>query len=255
MVAVVLVEDDPPFAEELIEFLGAHGIDAVWLKSLAGLMTVVSRRPPDLLVLDQFVGGQDALTLLPELRRRYSGGVLVLTGNQDPADRIVALETGADDFVAKSLGPRELLARLRAVLRRVSPPPLATAPPAPTGKWLIDARRNKVQAPGGALLRLTHTELQMLVYLVSNPGRLITRDELSSAVLHRRFLPEDRSVDNMLSRIRGTLKPHVADERLIRSVRGIGYVFAGLDLAEESLLQPAGEAPPRVVAAADSEGV
>ncbi len=241
MAAVVLVEDDPPYAEELLEFLHLHGVNAVWLRSFGELATNMRHVSPDLLVLDQFVAGQDAVMLLPDLRRSYGGGIVLLTGNQDLTDRIVALETGADDFVAKSLGPRELLARLRALLRRLRKQADLPARQPTAGQWVIDARRNKVQAPNGTSLHLTHTELQMLIYLISNPGRLIGRDELSVAVLRRRFLPEDRSVDNMLSRIRVILKPHVPDAHVIRSVRGRGYLFAGLDLAAESDLQLAHE--------------
>ena len=237
MPLVVLVEDDPGYAEELVEFLELHGMDTIWLKSFADLAATIRLRSPDLLVLDQFVAGKDAVTLLADVRRSYQGGVVLLTGNQDVTDRIVALETGADDFVAKSLGPRELLARLRAVSRRVGPPAATPEPQAQPGRWLIDARRNKIQAPDGTTLKLTYTELRMLIYLVNNPGRLIDRGELTGAVLGRRFLADDRSADNMLSRIRVVLKPHLPDHDVIRSVRGRGYVFPGLDLAEESDLR------------------
>ena len=246
MLNAVLVEDDPTYAEELVEFLAAHGLETVWLKSLDNLVATIRCQPPDILVLDQFVGGQDVLTLLPDLRHSYTGGLVVLTGNEDVIDRVVALETGADDFVVKSLGPRELLARLRAVLRRVQPQPAATDRPPQAGKWLIDARQHKVQAPDGAVLRLTVTELHMLIYLIANPGRVLTRDELSLAVLRRGFTAEDRGVDNMLSRIRSMIGPHVADRHPIRSMRGRGYVFAGLDLAEESNLRLPGETSPGV---------
>ena len=234
MTHVVLVEDDPAYAEELVEFLELHGMKAIWLKSFADLAVTIRLRSPDLLVLDQFVAGMDAVTLLFDVRRYYNGGIVLLTGNQDATDRIVALETGADDFVTKSLGPRELLARLRAICRRMAPQSTNSERHPEPGRWIIDSRQNRVQTPNGTTLQLTYTELHILIYLVKNPGRVIDRDELSVAVLRRRFMAKDRSIDNMLSRIRVMLTPHMLDHQVIRSVRGRGYVFPGLDLAEES---------------------
>ncbi len=233
MSIIVLVEDDQGFAEELIEFLAAHGLKTTWIRGLGGLIAEIGRIQPALVLLDQFVGDQDSLTLLGELRKTYKGGVVVLTGNKDTVDRIVALETGADDFVAKSLGPRELLARLRAVLRRVQPDPMppqpkpAAAPSA--GKWEIDMRRQLLVTPNGTSLRLTSTEFDALVFLSQNAGRLISRDELSTKLLNRTFTPLDRSVDNMLSRIRKAIEPHMCGEPAIRSVRGRGYMFMGFE--------------------------
>lgn len=255
MAAVVLVEDDPPYAEELVEFLHRHGMKVVWFRSFGEMAANIRRLSPNLLVLDQFVAGQDAVMLLPDLRRGYGGGILLLTGNQDPTDRIVALETGADDFVAKSLGPRELIARMRAVLRRLGSRSDMPVRQAQAGQWVIDGRRNKVQAPNGISIHLTNTELEMLIYLINNSGRLISRDELSAAVLRRGYLPEDRSVDNMLSRIRVILRPYVRDGHVIRSVRGRGYLFTGLDLAEESDLQLPSETTAGLGLAAEAENV
>ncbi len=161
MSTIVLVEDDAPFAEELVEFLTAHGLRTIWFPGMSGRIAEIVQLQPDLLVLDQLVAGHDWLTLLPELRRVYPGGVVVLTSNTDPVDRIVALETGADDFVAKSLGPRELLARLRAVLRRVGPG-VQPAPP-PSARWVIDTRRHLLVAPDGTPMKLTSTEFEALV--------------------------------------------------------------------------------------------
>ena len=233
---VVLVEDDPSFAEELVEFLEAHGLSVHWLNSVQDVVTTVLRLQPDVVVLDQFVAGRDSLLLLPELRRRYRGGLLVLTGNQDVTDRILALETGADDFVAKSLGPREMLARLRAVLRRVRPAPSTPAsmasPATPIGPaWQIDLLRHQVRAPDGSMLRLTGAEFQALVFLAQRAGRVVSREEVSETVLDRPFSALDRSVDNLVSRLRKALETHFVDEPVIRSVRGRGYVFLAMDIA------------------------
>jgi two-component system, OmpR family, response regulator len=232
---VVLIEDDPAFAEELTEFLESHGLSVHWINSLQDALGTVVRMRPDVVVLDQFVAGRDSLLLLPELRRTYSGGLLVLTGNQDVTDRILALETGADDFVAKSLGARELLARLRAVLRRARAAVTRGAESAGAAgggaAWHIDMLRQQVRAPDGAMLRLTGAEFQALVFLAQRAGRVVLREDVSQSVLDRPFSVLDRSVDNLVSRLRKALEPHFPDEAVIRSVRGRGYVFLAMDMA------------------------
>jgi DNA-binding response OmpR family regulator len=239
---VLLVEDDASFAEELAEFLAAHGLKAVVLDSLVDLARRVQELQPDVLVLDQFVSGRDALPLLPELRGIFAGGIMVLTGNLDQTDRVVALEVGADDFIAKSVGPRELLARLRAVLRRAQLHAGGGKPPQarPGGRWRIDTRRLEVHAPDGSLLPLTRTEFHALVVLMQKAGELLTRDHVSLTVLGRRFSPLDRSVDNMISRVRKALEPHLGGQSSISSVRGKGYVFDAFVLADIDLIDAAG---------------
>jgi DNA-binding response OmpR family regulator len=219
--AILLVEDDASFAAELSEFLERHGLAVGWRPSLAGLAGQVAASPPLLIVLDQFVGRQDSLTVLPDLRKVFAGGIMILTGNQEIADRIVALETGADDFISKTVEPREILARVRALLRRTQ----ASAPPAVAGRWRINERRQEVRAPNGAVLPLTRTEFLALHLMLRSAGQFVTRDELSLAVLGRPFSPLDRSVDNLVSRIRRALEPHLAGQAAISPVRGKGYVL------------------------------
>ncbi len=234
-VHVLLVEDNADYASELVAFLGNHGLHTVWVNTLDDLARRVADLNPAVLVLDQFVGGRDSLMIISNLRGGFQGGVMVLTGNQDPFDRIVALETGADDFVAKSLGPRELLARVRAVSRRTASassadnvmtepdPPLPRA--STNSHWRVDMRRMEIVTPSGMPLRLTRTEFQALILMIRAAGELVTRDTLSVEVLRRPFSPFDRSVDNMVSRIRRTLKPHLGGQEAINAVRGQGYVF------------------------------
>jgi DNA-binding response OmpR family regulator len=240
---VLLVEDDSPFAEELSEFLVGHGLKAVVCDSLADLAPRVQELQPDALVLDQFVGGRDVLPLLAGLRSIFAGGIMVLTGNQDRTDRIVALEVGADDFISKSAGPREFLARLRAVLRRAqlhAGGEQPTVQAKPGGRWRIDTRRLEVHSPDGTLLPLTRTEFHALVVLMQKAGELVTRDHVSLTVLGRRFSPLDRSVDNMVSRVRKALEPHLGGQPSISSVRGKGYVFDAFVLADVALTDSAG---------------
>jgi DNA-binding response OmpR family regulator len=227
-VNVLLVEDNADYASELVEFLGSHGLRTVWIDTLDDLARRVADLSPTVLVLDQFVGGRDSLMIISALRRGFQGGVMVLTGNQDPFDRIVALETGADDFVAKSLGPRELLARVRAVSRRAASATAADtateaeAPPrASNSPWKLDPRRVEV--------------------LIRASGELVTRDTLSAEVLKRQFSPFDRSVDNMVSRIRRALKPHLGGQEAINAIRGQGYVFSMPGPIE--LVSPASDEP------------
>jgi two-component system, OmpR family, response regulator len=231
----LLVEDDEAFAEELQEFLAAHGIRTNHVGTLDGIVGEVVRQRPGLLVLDQFVVGQDCITYLPQLRASYTGGIVILTGNRDEADRIVALETGADDFVAKSLGSRELLARLRALLRRTQICREAPAPgargDAMEGTWLVDEPYQEIQAPDGSRVHLTPTEFEALRFLTGRSGRLVTRDEISEAILSRPFTPLDRSVDNIMSRLRRAFEPYVPGGAVIRSVRGRGYIYQGPEFA------------------------
>ena len=242
---ICVVEDDHAYAEELLEFLRGHGMQPSWLSSFAGLPEQLSSQAPQILILDQFVNGEDALTLIPELRRIYSGGVIVLTGNQDVSDRIVALETGADDFVLKSLGPRELLARMRALFRRMQQLEAAPSMAPVDGKWRIDPDRHQLWSPGGTQVALTFTEFQALMILARRAYEIVSREEISIIALGRPYTAADRSVDNMLSRIRKAIEPHTPGMQVIRSVRGVGYMFTGFNLDESGSAgsKPAGPAP------------
>jgi two-component system phosphate regulon response regulator OmpR len=229
---VLVVEDDPPFAEELVEFLESYGYRTLHFATLAGLAERVGELRPDALVLDQFVAGRDALQMLGAIRRAFGGGILLLTGNESQVDRIVALESGADDFVMKSLGSRELLARLRAVLRRVHPagpaePDGVSAAPAAAGNWQLDLRRLEVTTPDGSRVGTTHAEFDCLCCLARSFGRIVGRGQLCEAALHRPFHPADRSIDNLVSRVRRIIEPYLEGRVVIRSVRGQGYIFTG----------------------------
>ena len=233
-VAVMLVEDDPVYARELCEFLADYSIKTTWLDTLTDIYVELQRHAPNLLILDQFIGRRDSVSLLGELRKVFDGAIVILTGNQEIVDRIVALETGADDFMSKQLVPRELLARFRAVLRRGEHSLHADAP-APTaepslGKWVFDRRRATVIAPNQQPLQITRSEFRLLVELVDADGAVVLREDLSAHVLGRPYDPSDRSVDNMVSRIRKAFTAHIGATRSISAVRGKGYAFAAFSL-------------------------
>jgi two-component system, OmpR family, response regulator len=231
----LLVEDDAAFADELAEFLARHGVACHWLASLGEVLAWVDEIAPDIVVLDQFIGGHDSITILRDLRAGFQGGIVMLTGNQDMTDRIVALECGADDFVSKLAGPRELHARLRAVLRRTGPNLVAqtrdarAADPLVTA-WRIDKATGQLQAPGGGFVPLSKGLLAALLLLARNRGRTVTREELSLHLMGRSQVPGDRSVDNLVSQLRRRLEHLLPGEKVIRSVRGEGYVFLPFSL-------------------------
>ena len=233
-VTVMFVEDDPVYATELCEFLADYSIKTIWLDTLADISGAIQSHAPNLLILDQFIGRRDAVSLLGDIRKTYDGGIVILTGNQDVVDRIVALETGADDFMSKQLVPRELLARFRAVLRRGEHPahlsaPTAVRPPS-NGKWSVDRRRATIAAPNREKLQITRSEFRLLIELVDADGAVVLREGLSQSVLGRPYDPSDRSVDNMVSRIRKAFAAHLGGAHSIAAVRGKGYAFVAFSL-------------------------
>lgn len=239
---VLLVEDDDSFAQEFGEYLQNHGLTSTRIASLDNLGDQIRHLAPRVVLLDQFVGGSDALMLLSQLRTVYGGGLIVLTANRDETDRVVGLELGADDFIVKTQPPREILARLRAVIRR-SMPAAATEevvdlPVEDTGGrggWLIDLARRALFAPDGTQVRLTSTEFELLAYLSERTGQTATRAELYAAILRRpAYGSDDRAIDNLVSRLRAALAPFLPRHNPIKSMRGIGYIFIGLEPSPEN---------------------
>ena len=237
MHSICLVEDNSDYAIEVAEFLESHGYKVSRRDQIKGIGDWILQVEPDIIILDQFVRDGDAVSAIPGLREKFSAGIIVLTANQSPIDRIVALECGADDFVDKASGLRELIARVRAVLRRIGrgadvsdvrmPPSVAA--PEHVGEWVMDQVQGVIISPAGQQIRLTNREFKMLMFLRSRMGECVTRDELSKAVMGRPYAQLDRSIDNMISRIRRTIEG-VGGVRapIVRSIRGVGYVFVGL---------------------------
>jgi len=235
---VLLVEDDVGFASELRNYLNAHGIRTIHATSTDAALEQLDAESPAGIILDQFVGKTDTLSWLGQLRARYQGGIMFLSGNDEVTDRIVGLEMGAADFVNKSVMPRELLARVRALIRRpaegdvAKPLPVTESRNPNLGKWHLDVQKMELFRPDGSIVPLTGAEFETLRYLDSRQGHAVSRDELAKVVLHRNYNPLDRSVDNLIFRLRKKLSTSGQASRRIKTVRGDGYVFVGFDAAD-----------------------
>lgn len=220
---VMIVEDDSELADEMATTLADYGMRTIHAGEWPAVETALADASPDLMILDQRLGPIDTLPRLPRLRSLTPAPILVLTGNRLEADRIVALELGADDFLLKPISGRELVARVRAHLRRAAGRPAPAAPPNGKRSWkLLDAERRLLR-PNGTQVSLTAAEFDLLAALARRPGQVIGREDLTLEVLQRRWNPADRSLDNLVLRLRQKLGE--GGEHTISTVRNQGYVF------------------------------
>ena len=220
--SILLVDDDAELLGEMAEAFSNVGILCRSCDNWAAAIALLDEFRPDLIVLDQRLGPVDTLLLLPVLRQHSSAPVLFLTGGRSEADRVIGLELGAADFLLKPISGRELVARVRAHLRRGE----REEPPQTTGEWRIVAVERKVLRPDGSTVPLTSTEFELLYTLAATPGVPVERDQLSLHVLRRPFVAEDRALDNLVHQIRRKFGCSGAGE-VIGSVRNVGYVFRG----------------------------
>jgi len=191
----------------------------------------------DLVTLDLALGGEDGLDLARRIRSRRNVPIIMISGKGDTIDRVVGLELGADDYIAKPFHLREVLARVRAVMRRyavTAPETEPAAAPSPDEKaaqrcrfdgWLLDKSRREVTRADGALCELTTAEFNLLEIFVDRPGRVMSRDNIMDLLKGIGWSPVDRTVDNLVARLRKKLEADPNAPRLIKTVRGIGYVF------------------------------
>ena len=220
---ILVVEDDMDLAHEIRDTLDDYGmapvVAATWDEALASLALV----QPAVILLDQRLGTTDAVQHLPQLRDLTDADVVVVTGNQDEMDRVVALEFGADGFLLKPIAGRELVARIRAQLRRRRH--RTTAAPTSRAKWAMDTRRRVIRRPDGTEVALTGTEFNLIAILAEAPSRVLDRDTLTRRALCRSGSGGGRAIDNLIARLRRKLG---ADgQRMIRTIRGHGYAFTG----------------------------
>ncbi|HRO11978.1 response regulator transcription factor [Amaricoccus sp.] len=228
---VLVVDDDRRLCGFLVRFLASEGLDPVQVHDGAGMRRALADASFDLVLLDLgFPRGDDGLSLARTLRAQCEAALIVLTGKNSTIDKVVCLELGADDYVTKPFEPRELLARIRAVLRRVVARAVVT-PEAGEDSirfdgWRVDLAHREVYAPGGTAAGLTSKEFDVVAALARRPGRVLSRDQLLDLVANRAWTPSDRSVDVLVGKVRRKIGDEGPNHRIIRTVRGIGYVFA-----------------------------
>jgi two-component system response regulator CpxR len=224
---VLLVDDDAELCTMLIRYLGQDGFAVTAVHAGDAGVAAALQATPEIIVLDIGLPGLDGFEVLRRLRARSTVPVLVLTARGDDLDRIVGLELGADDYLAKPFNPRELAARLRAILRRGRPRAATLAGPAPrlvVGSVALDPATRSV-ARGGEAVVLTATEFALAEALLRHAGQLVTREALSESVLGRAWSPLDRSLDTHVANLRRKLGPAPDGSPLILTLRGRGYQY------------------------------
>lgn len=223
---ILIVDDDAKLCSLLSEYLVGYGFSISCLPDGKTLMEVVNQTKPDLVVLDVMLPRENGLDLLKLLRGSSQLPVIMLTAKGDEADRIVGLELGADDYMAKPFNPRELLARIKAVLRRprdIALNPAEQAVIKANGlELLTDRRILRVQ---GQDVDLSLTECKLLTVLIKNPNKVFSRDELLNIARGRQMMAFDRSIDVHISNLRNKLKPFSCLKNSIKTVWGAGYLF------------------------------
>jgi DNA-binding response OmpR family regulator len=224
VVKALLIEDDRKLADLLREFLGQHGVEAVVAPDGVQALALLSQHRFDILLLDLMLPGMDGLTLARRVRERWQTPIIMVTARGDDADKIVGLELGADDYLAKPFNPRELLARIRAVLRRA--PAEADAIQFVAGGLQIDFAAREVRVDG-VRQSLTAHEYQVLAALARNAGRVLTREQLLDLVKGEQADEAfDRSIDVHVSRLRQKIEADPRHPRYVKTVRGAGYLLA-----------------------------
>ncbi|WP_341921605.1 response regulator [Hydrocarboniphaga effusa] len=233
--SIIVVDDDRQIRELLGQVLDQYGFSTRLVADGRELNLALAQAPADLIVLDLMLPGDDGLTICRELRSRCTTPVIMLTARGESIDRVVGLEVGADDYVPKPFDPRELVARIRTVLRRASSG--AAAPAAPNGAsgsrprgwrfdgWSFDAVRRELHNPQGAIVPLSSLEFRLLELLLQNANQVLSRDRIMEATVGRPADPFERRIDIAISRLRARLADDGREPRLIKTVRNRGYVL------------------------------
>jgi two-component system OmpR family response regulator len=233
-VHIAIVDDEPGITQLLAGYLRNHGFRISELGSGRALMSLMASDPADLVLLDLGLPGEDGFVIARKLREHWRCGLVIVTGRGDAVDKVVGLEIGADDYVTKPFDLRELLARIKAVLRRLEPAsaPVETTAALPAARerlcfdgWEIDVAARRLTGDGGRAVALTTGEFDLLCVFARHAGRVLSRDFLLEQTRGREAAPFDRTVDVQVGRLRRKLEVDPEEPQIIRSVRSAGYLF------------------------------
>ncbi len=233
---LLIVEDEATQRQILTEYLSRQGLRVAAVSDGRLMREALQAELPQLLLLDVGLPGEDGFVLARWLRERHPGlGIIMVTGATDSVDRIVGLETGADDYVTKPYDPRELLARIKSVLRRTlalsaqreqaQVPVAAQVQPVPLGRCVFDRFRRVLLAPDGTHEALTATEFDLLDLFCQHPNRPLTREWLLETTSQRDYDGSDRSIDLRVTRLRRKIEVDADKPQTLRTVRGVGYML------------------------------
>src|SRR5437867_969540 len=233
---IAVLDDEVDITQLLANYLKGHGFRVTQLHSGPELMAVMASDPPALVLLDLGLGNEDGLVIARRLREHHRCGLVIVTGRGDAIDKVVGLEIGADDYVTKPFDLRELVARIKAVLRRLAPEPgldlaPASVPAAPARErfrfngFELDTAARRLLDREQREVSLTTGEFDLLCTFVRHPGRVLSRDFLLEQTRGREAAPFDRTIDVQVGRLRKKLESDPENPALIKAVRGAGYVL------------------------------
>jgi DNA-binding response OmpR family regulator len=225
---LLVVDDDLGVLDLLRRYFLGHGFTVSTATNGAEMRGVLAHTAIDLVLLDLGLPGEDGFELTRQLRKHWNGALIIITGRGESVDRVVGLELGADDYVTKPFDLRELLARVRSVLRRSAAPSgaVATTTTLRFADFHLDPSSRTLKDARGVVIALTTGEYDLLHVLVSHPNRVLSRDDLMGHIHGRNAGPFDRAIDVQVARLRRKIESDPANPELIKSVRGAGYLFS-----------------------------
>ncbi len=230
---ILIVDDDPQIGDLLSDYLEQHGYRVSLARDGREMSRVLKRTQVDLVVLDIMLPGEDGLSLCRQLRSTSEMPIIMLSAVGEEADRVVGLEVGADDYLAKPFSPRELLARIKALVRRTTgvlaekrkARQLAKMPNIYFEAWTLDQNKRRLIAPDGVTVPLSAGEYELLVAFLENPQRTLNRDQLLDLTRGREAVPFDRTIDVQVARLRKKIEKDPKNPQIILTMRGDGYQF------------------------------
>ncbi len=227
---VLIVEDDRQVRETVADYLESQGYEVAQAGDGAAMRKALERQAPELVLLDVRLPGEDGLALARWLRERHDVCIIMVTAAGEVIDRVVGLEVGADDYIGKPFDLRELLARVKSVLRRSATPKNTASRRVLFGNCQLDLDRHQLLGAGGEDIALTAMEFDLLRAFAEHPNRVLSRDQLLTLTRNREWEPFDRSIDIRIARLRRKIEDDPDNPKTIKTIRGSGYIFIPKDL-------------------------